>query len=50
LKKRLFIASIIPDDKLSEENIIPNVFNFNYQVVERKPKAIAAIESGVVRI
>lgn len=44
------IASIIPDDKLSEENIIPNVFN--PQVVERESEAVAkaAIESGVARI
>jgi len=50
LKKRLFIASIIPDDKLSEENIILNVFN--PQVVERESKtiAMAAIESVITRI
>ena len=44
------IASIIPDDELSEENIIPNVFN--PQVVERESEAVAkaAIESGVARI
>ena len=33
------IASIIPDNKLSEENIIPNVFN--PQVVERESEAVA---------
>ena len=44
------IASIIPEDELSEENIIPNVFN--PQVVERETEAVAqaAIESGVARI
>jgi len=44
------IASIIPDNKLNEENIIPNVFN--PQVVERESEAVAqaAIKSGVARI
>lgn len=44
------ITSIITDDELSEENIIPNVFN--PQVVERESEAVAkaAIESGVARI
>jgi len=44
------IASIIPDNELNEENIIPNVFN--PQVVERESEAVAraAIESGVARI
>ncbi len=44
------IASIIPDNELNEENIIPNVFN--PLVVERESEAVAkaAIESGVARI
>ena len=44
------LASIIPDNKLNEENIIPNVFN--PQVVERESEAVAqaAIKSGVARI
>jgi len=44
------IASIIPDNELNEENIIPNVFN--PQVVERESEEVAqaAIESGVARI
>jgi len=44
------IASIIPDDELTEDNIIPNVFN--PLVVERESEAVAqaAIKSGVARI
>jgi len=44
------LASIIPDDELTEDNIIPNVFN--PLVVERESEAVAqaAIESGVARI
>ena len=44
------LASIIPDDELSEDNTIPNVFN--PLVVERESEAVAkaAIESGVARI
>lgn len=44
------IASIIPDEELSEENIIPNVFN--PEVVKRESEAVAkaAVKSGVARI
>ena len=44
------LASIIPDDELTEDNIIPNVFN--PLVVERESEAVAqaAIDSGVARI
>lgn len=44
------LASIIPDDELTEDNIIPNVFN--PLVVERESEAVAqaAIETGVARI
>ena len=44
------LASIIPDEELNEDNIIPNVFN--PLVVERESEAVAkaAIESGVARI
>ena len=44
------LASIIPDDELTEDNIIPNVFN--PLVVERESEAVAqaAIKSGVARI
>lgn len=44
------IASIIPEDKLSEDNIIPNVFNPKVVEAESKAVAKAAIESGVARI
>jgi malate dehydrogenase (oxaloacetate-decarboxylating) len=44
------IAAIIPEDELSEENIIPNVFN--PQVVEAESEAVAqaARKTGVARI
>ena len=44
------IASIIPEDKLSKDNIIPNVFNPKVVEAESKAVAKAAIESGVARI
>lgn len=44
------IASIIPEDELSEENIIPNVFNPRVVEAESEAVAQAAIESGVARI
>ena len=43
------IASIIPEDELSEENIIPNVFNPRVVEAESEAVAKAAIESGVAR-
>lgn len=44
------LASLISDDELTEDNIIPNVFN--PLVVERESEAVAkaAIETGVARI
>ena len=44
------IASIIPEDELSEDNIIPNVFNPKVVEVESKAVAQAAIKSGAARI
>jgi len=44
------IASIIPEDELSEENIIPNVFNPKVVEVESEAVAQAAKETGVARI
>lgn len=44
------IASIIPEDELSEENIIPNVFNSKVVEVESEAVAQAAKETGVARI
>jgi len=44
------IASIIPEDKLSEDNIIPNVFNPKVVEAESEAVAKAAIETGVARI
>ena len=44
------IASIIPDDELNEDNIIPNVFNPKVVEAESEAVAQAAIESGVARI
>ena len=44
------IASIIPEDELSKDNIIPNVFNPKVVEAESKAVAQAAQESGVARI
>ncbi len=44
------IASIVPEDELSEDNIIPNVFNPKVVEAESKAVAQAAQESGVARI
>ena len=46
------IASIIPEDELSEENIIPNVFNPKVVEVEVELEAVARAvrENGVARI
>jgi len=44
------IASIIPENGLNEDNIIPNAFNPRVVEVESEAVAKAAIESGVARI
>ena len=44
------IASVIPEDQLNEENIIPNVFHPEVMKKEAEAVAKAAIESGVARI
>ncbi|MHC2994477.1 MAG: NAD-dependent malic enzyme [Candidatus Atribacteria bacterium] len=44
------IASIIPEDELSEDNIIPNVFNPKVVEAESEAVAQAAIKTGVARI
>jgi len=44
------IASIVPENELSEDNIIPNVFNPKVVEAESKAVAQAAQESGVARI
>ncbi len=44
------IASIVPEDELSEDNIIPNVFNPKVVEAESEAVAQAAIKSGVARI
>jgi len=44
------IASIIPENELNEDNIIPNAFNPQVVEVESEAVAKAAIESGVARI
>ncbi len=44
------IASIIPENELNEDNIIPNAFNPRVVEVESEAVAKAAIESGVARI
>jgi len=44
------IASIIPDDKLNEDNIIANVFNPKVVEVESEAVAQATKETGVARI
>ncbi|GAG68052.1 unnamed protein product, partial [marine sediment metagenome] len=44
------IASIIPENELNEDNIIPNAFNSRVVEVESEAVAKAAIESGVARI
>ena len=44
------IASIIPEDELSEENIIPNVFNPRVVEVESEAVAQAARETRAARI
>jgi len=44
------IASIIPEDELNEDNIIPNAFNLKVVEVESEAVARAAKETGVARI
>jgi len=44
------IASIITENELNEDNIIPNAFNPRVVEVESEAVAKAAIESGVARI
>ena len=44
------IASVIPENKLSDENIIPNVFHPEVMKKEADAVAKAARESGVARI
>jgi len=44
------ISSCIPENELSEDNIIPNVFHPDVMKKEADAVAKAAIESGVARI
>jgi malate dehydrogenase (oxaloacetate-decarboxylating) len=44
------LASLIPEEELNENNIIPNAFDPRVVEVESEAVAKAAIESGVVRI
>ncbi|MDY0382954.1 MAG: NAD-dependent malic enzyme, partial [Atribacterota bacterium] len=44
------IASVIPDNELSETNIIPNVFHPEVMEKEAEAVAQAARDTGVARI
>ncbi|MFA5563396.1 MAG: malic enzyme-like NAD(P)-binding protein [Candidatus Caldatribacteriota bacterium] len=44
------IASVIPEDQLNEENIIPNVFHPEVMKKEAEAVAQAAMDTGVARI
>jgi len=44
------IASVIPENELNDENIIPNVFHPEVMEKEANAVAQAARESGVARI
>ena len=44
------IASLIPDDKLSPELIVPSVLDKNVASAVAKAVAAAAIKSGVARL
>ncbi|MDD3031263.1 MAG: NAD-dependent malic enzyme, partial [Atribacterota bacterium] len=44
------IASVIPEEQLNEENIIPNVFHPEVMKKEAEAVAQAAMDTGVARI